>query len=382
MKSYLLLVFSIMLMSVMPKENGYKNPHAPYKSDHPSLPIGSPAPPFSLPGTDGKIYTLESFAKAQVLVIIFTCNHCPTAQAYEDRIVQLTKDYTSKNVALVAIMPNDPSSINLDELGYTDMGDSYDEMKLRAKEKNFNFPYLYDGDNEKVALAYGPIATPHVYIFDKQRILRYSGRIDDTEKPTKTPAVMDARNAINELLAGKPVTVPTTKVFGCSIKWAEKSNWIEKSKAAWAKEPVTLDTINEQGIRELVQNHSDKLRLINVWATWCGPCVTEFPEFITMNRMYRKRDFEFISISADELTKQNKALQFLQKQEASTKNYIFSGDSKYKLIEAIDPKWPGALPYTMLVEPGGKIVYAKEGIIDPAEMKKRIVENPTIGRYY
>jgi thiol-disulfide isomerase/thioredoxin len=150
----------------------------------------------------------------------------------------------------------------------------------------------------------------------------------------------------------------------------------------WAKEPVTLDTIGEQGIRELVQNHSDKLRLINVWATWCGPCVSEFPEFITMNRMYRKRDFEFISISADEPAKQNKALQFLQKQEASSKNYIFNGDNKYKLIEAIDPKWPGALPYTLLVEPGGKIVFAKEGAIDPAELKKAIVEDSYVGRYY
>jgi len=279
-------------------------------------------------------------------------------------------------------MPNDPTSINLDELGYTDMGDSFDEMKLRAKEKNFNFPYLFDGENEKVSLAYGPIATPHAFIFDKNRILRYSGRIDDMEKPTKTPTVMDARLAIDELLAGKAVSVPTTKVFGCSIKWAEKSNWIDKSKASWAKEPVTLDSISEQGIKDLLQNHSDKLRLINVWATWCGPCVTEFPEFITMNRMYRKRDFEFISISADETAKENKALQFLQRQQASTKNYIFSGESKYKLIEAIDPKWQGALPYTLLVEPGGKIVFAKEGIIDPAELKKAIVENKYIGRYY
>jgi thiol-disulfide isomerase/thioredoxin len=267
-------------------------------------------------------------------------------------------------------------------LGYTDMGDSFDEMKLRAKEKNFNFPYLFDGENEKVSLAYGPIATPHVFIFDKNRKLRYSGRIDDMEKPTKTPTAMDARVAIDELLAGKSVSVPTTKVFGCSIKWAEKSNWIDKAKANWAKEPVTLDSISESGIKDLLQNHSDKLRLINVWATWCGPCVTEFPEFITMNRMYRKRDFEFVSISADEMAKENKALQFLQKQQASTKNYIFSGESKYKLIEAIDPKWQGALPYTLLVEPGGKIVFAKEGIIDPAELKKAIVENKYIGRYY
>jgi thiol-disulfide isomerase/thioredoxin len=382
MKAFLLIFSSLILFSVMGMDTGNTGLHFRFTSDHPSLPIGSPAPPFSLPGTDGKTYSLTSFDKSDILVIIFTCNHCPTAQAYEDRIIQLTNDYAAKKVSVIAIMPNDPSSINLDELGYTDMGDSFEEMKLRAKEKKFNFPYLYDGENEKVALAYGPIATPHVFIFDKKRILRYSGRIDNIEKPTKTPTERDARNAIDDLLAGKPVSVPSTKVFGCSIKWSEKSSWIDKAKVEWAKEPVSLDSIDEKGIRKLVQNHSDKLRLINVWATWCGPCVAEFPEFITMNRMYRKRDFEFISISADGIEKQKKALQYLQKQEASTKNYIFSGDDNYKLIDAIDPKWPGALPYTILVEPGGKIVYAKEGAIDPAELKKAIVEDQYIGRYY
>jgi thiol-disulfide isomerase/thioredoxin len=353
-----------------------------FPGDHKTLPIGSPAPDFSLPGTDGKTYSLASFSGAEVLVVVFTCNHCPTAQAYEDRIIQLASDYAPKHVAVVAIMPNNPQSINLDELGYTDMGDSFEEMKVRAREKNFNFPYLYDGDAEKAAQAYGPVATPHVFIFDKNRILRYSGRIDDMEKPTKTPSQRDTRNAIEALLAGKPVPVATTKVFGCSIKWAEKSDWINRAKAAWAKEPVSLDTIGEAGLRELLQNHSGKLRLINVWATWCGPCVTEFPEFISINRMYRRRDFEFISISADEPSKQDKALEFLQQQQASSRNYIFNGDNKYKLVEAIDPNWSGALPYTLLVEPGGKIVFAKEGLIDPFELKKAIVDNRFIGRYY
>ena len=351
-------------------------------SDHKTLPIGAAAPDFSLPGVDGKIYTLASFKKADVLVIVFTCNHCPTAQAYEDRLIQLTTDYAPKNVSVLAIMPNDPTSINLDELGYTDIGDSYDEMKIRAANKHFNFPYLYDGKTEAASLAYGPIATPHVFIFDKNRKLQYSGRIDDMEKPSKTPDQLDARKAIDDLLAGKPVSTPTTKVFGCSIKWAEKSDWIEKSKVEWSKEPVSLDTLGVAGLKELLKNNTDKLRLINVWATWCGPCVTEFPEFITMNRMYRKRDFEFVSISADDPSKKDKALQYLKKQEASTTNYIFSGDNKYKLIEAIDPNWQGALPYTILVEPGGKIVYSKQGPIDPAEMKKVVVENKYIGRYY
>jgi thiol-disulfide isomerase/thioredoxin len=297
-------------------------------------------------------------------------------------LIKLTSDYASKGVAVVAISPNDPKSIRLDELGYTDLSDSFEEMKIRSQQKGYNFPYLYDGDTETASMAYGPIATPHVFVFDEERKLRYNGRIDDTEKPTKTPNSTDARNAIEALLSNTEIAVKTTKVFGCSVKWAEKGDWIEKAKADWASEPVTLELITEAGIKDLLKNNSDKLRLINVWATWCGPCVTEFPDFITMNRMYRGRDFEFITISADEPTKKEKALQFLKKKQASNTNYIFSIDDKYKLIEAIDPKWQGALPYTILVEPGGKIVYAKQGPIDPVKMKMMIVENALVGRYY
>ena len=349
---------------------------------HPTLAIGASAPAFTLKGVDGKTYTLQSFKDAKFLAIVFTCNHCPTAQAYEDRIIKLTSDYAAKGVKVIAIMPNDPKSISLDELGYTDMSDTFAEMKLRAAQKHFNFPYLYDGGTQAVARAYGPIATPHIFIFDKDRKLRYNGRIDDVEKPTKTPNTFDARDAINALLAGKEVTEKTTKVFGCSIKWTEKSNWIDKAREEWAKEPVSLNPIDVAGIKDLLKNKTDKVRLINVWATWCGPCVTEYPEFIAMNRMYRRRDFEFISISADDPAKKNKALKFLQDNQSSATNYIFSVDNKYKLIEAIDPNWQGALPYTLLIEPGGKIVYSKQGAIDPPQLKKAIVDNSYIGRYY
>ncbi|MGC4036545.1 MAG: redoxin family protein [Chitinophagaceae bacterium] len=352
------------------------------KEEHRTLAIGEKAPDFKLPATDGKQYSLSSFADADILVIIFTCNHCPTAQAYEDRIIQLVNDYKNKKVSVVAIMPNDPRSVQLSELGYTDLGDSFEEMKIRATEKKFNFPYLYDGDHETTANAYGPVATPHVFIFDKERKLRYQGRIDDVEKPTKTPENFDTRNAIDALLANKPVPVETTKVFGCSIKWAEKEDLNKIADEEWSKEPVELDTINVTGVKDLVKNNTDKIRLINIWATWCGPCIVEYPQFITINRMYRGRDFEFISISADDADKKEKALRFLKQKNSAVKNYIFTGENKYKLIDAIDPKWQGALPYTILVEPGGKIVYSKLGAIKSAELKKIIVENKYIGRYY
>jgi thiol-disulfide isomerase/thioredoxin len=348
---------------------------------HETLKIGSAAPDFSLKGVDEKIYNLNSFKDARVLAIVFTCNHCPTAQAYEDRIIQLTADYTNKNVAIVAIMPNDPASLRLDELDFSDLGDSYTEMKIRAKEKKFNFPYLYDGDSETASRAYGPIATPHIFVFDRERKLRYEGRVDDMENPFRTPNSTDARNAIDALLGDREVTVKTTKVFGCSVKWSEKKDLVEKSRQAWAKEPVRLDLISEDSIKNMMKNPSGKLRLINLWSMGSEASKKEFPEFITINRMYRDRDFEFISVSVDEPGNQGKVLQFLQLQQASNSNYLFSTNDKEKMLRAIELPWQGDLPYTLLVEPGGKVVYTKVGAIDPATLKSTIVNNHLLGRF-
>ena len=348
-------------------------------TDPVTLPIGSKAPAFSLPGIDGKTYTLKSFATSKILAIVFTCNHCPTAQAYEDRIKALVTDYKKKGVTLIAINPNYPAAVALDELGYSDMGDSFAEMKQRAKDKAYNFPYLFDGVTETISRQYGPMATPHIFIFDQQRILQYTGRLDASEKPG-TANAEDVRRALDELLDGKPVTLAKTKTFGCSVKWKEKSDWAIKAPLIWAREEVKLDMIDEDAMKMLIKNNTDKVKLINVWATWCGPCVNELPDFITMNRMYRNREFELITISADLPERRAKALTLLKKMEASNTNYLFNSTDKYKLIELIDAEWQGALPYTLLISPGGKILYRKQGAINVAEMKKRIVEQ--IGRYY
>ena len=144
-----------------------------------TLEIGSRAPDFTLPGVDGRDYSLKDFDQSAVLVLVFTANHCPTAQAYEDRIKVLAADYRGRGVAVAAISCNDPLALRLDELGYTDMSDTFEEMQIRARDKGFDFPYLYDGETQKVSLAYGPASTPHVFIFDRERKLRYCGRIDN-----------------------------------------------------------------------------------------------------------------------------------------------------------------------------------------------------------
>jgi peroxiredoxin len=342
------------------------------------LEIGQAAPSFELPGVDGKIHRLEDFADAKVLVVVFTCNHCPTAQAYEDRIIQMHADYKDRGVALVAISPNDAKAVRLDELGYTDVGDSLEDMKIRAKDKKFSFPYLYDGEKQKVSMEYGALATPHVFIFDAGRKLRYEGRVDDSD--IREVQSHDARNAIDALLAGNPVPVEKTRVFGCSTKWSDKRQSAVDSIKKWNAEPVSLDTIDEAGVKALAENKTDRLRVINVWATWCGPCVGELEELVTINRMYRKRRFEMITISLDELARRDQALKTLTESHVSSTNYLFTGENRDKFAEALDREWPGPVPYTILVAPSGKVIYRKVNEIDPLELKKAIVDH--LGRTY
>jgi len=135
-----------------------------------------------------------------------------------------------------------------------------------------------------------------------------------------------------------------------------------------------------KGIKELVRNDSGKLRLVNVWATWCGACVVEFDELVEINRMYRGRKFEMITISGDSPEKKDKTLSFLKKKQASCKNYLFEPDDLYLLMESVDKESLGGMPYTLLIKPGGKIIYRRLGMIDPLELKRAIVEE--LGRYY
>lgn len=341
---------------------------------HPTLAIGSSAPDFALPGIDGKTHKLSDYAASKVLAIVFTCNHCPTAQLYEPRIKKLAADYANKGVALVAIQPNNPNAIRLDELGYTDVSDSLAEMKIRAAYRHFNFPYLYDGETQSVSRAYGPKATPHVFIFDQQRKLRYEGRIDNSQRESLVKT-QDARNAINALLAGQPVQVAHTGVFGCSTKWISK----EASRAEEMKkieaEPVRLDMASADDLKKLRANPTGKVLLVNFWATWCGPCVHEFPDIETTYRMYRLRDFDLVMVSTNMPDEKAGVMKVLEREHASSRNLLFGSTDTYAMQAAFDPKWESGVPYTVLLAPDGKVLYREEGEVDILKLRRIILAN-------
>jgi len=174
--------------------------------------VGDKVTDFKLMNVDGKTVSLADYKDASGIIVVFTCNHCPFAKAYEQRIQDLNKKYASKGYPVVAISPNDKDIVP---------EDSYEEMQKHAKEKGYDFPYLYD-ETQETAKAFGATRTPHVYILKKEKdnlTVKYIGAIDDN---TNDPAAVKTRyveNALAELMKGKEVTVNSTKAIGCTIKW-------------------------------------------------------------------------------------------------------------------------------------------------------------------
>ena len=182
-----------------------------------TLSLGAPAVDFDLPAVDGKNYSLASFREARALVVVFTCNHCPAAIGTQDRLIALCREYAPKGVAVVAISSNE-------DRNHPD--DSFEKMKQRAQEKGFPFPYLRD-ESQETALAYGALRTPHFYVFDEHRRLRYTGRMDDNPYDAAQATQPDLRNALAALLGGKKPPVEATNPIGCNVKWQGKdAHWM------------------------------------------------------------------------------------------------------------------------------------------------------------
>ena len=336
------------------------------------LAIGSAAPAFSLPGIDGRTYTLESFKSSPLLAVVFTAVHCPTAEVYEERLKSLVQDYRSKGVAFAVIQPNNAKALRLDEMGYTDLGDSLEDMKVRAAHRSFNFPFLYDGETQEISRLYGPVATPHLFLFDKERRLRYHGRLDSNPRETLA-TIPYARHAIDAVLEGKPVAVEKTPAIGCSVKWLEKSKSHDAEQASFAKEPVPLEKISIDQVKALRKNAGAKTLLVNFWATWCGPCVEEFPDLQNTWRMYRKRPFELVTVAVNYPDEEPAVRKFLDGMHASTKNYLPATMDPSALVQAFDPDWNGGVPHSVVIGPDGTVLYKSSGRIDILKARRTIL---------
>ena len=396
------LFLSILLCVACPQSQAEpaKSPDKPisklHANDIQDLKIGDAAPDFKLLGIDDKRHTLGDYRAAKVLMVAFISNHCPDSHAAEARIKKLIRDMPAGQFSLVAINPNSPDGLSIDELGFSKYNDGFDDMKKYAADEEFNFPYLYDGETQAIAKAYGCLATPHVFVFDAERKLRYKGQFDDSRFADEaTVTSQDARHAVEALLAGKPVPVEITKPHGCSTKRLDKKDLVSKKVEKWDKTPVDVGLIDAAGVAGLRKNGTSKMRLFNVWATTCAPCVAEFPELVTTARKFGLRDFELITISTDDPKDSAKVKAFLEKRGAglldrlkpslkaegrTTNSYIFKDADTNALRKALDPEWPGAIPHTVLVGTNGEILWRHNGAVNGEELRTVILEK--MGRFY
>ena len=239
------------------------------------------------------------------------------------------------------------------------------------------------------------MATPHVFIFDRELRLRYKGRWDDSGQfDDASVKSHDAVQAVDALLAGKPVPVAVTRPMGCSTKWREKKPMAAQVHAAWAAAPVVVETIDAAGLAKLRANVGDRVRVFNVWATWCAPCVQEFPDLVAISRQFDMRNVDLITLSLDKLTDQPKVEAFLTKQQAgvsrkglsaaknegrATNHYIFKGTAD-ELAAALDPAMQGPIPHTLVVAPGGKVLMRHTGVIERLKVVEVILDE--INRFY
>lgn len=329
------------------------------QANPPALAAGSAAPDFDLPGVDGKRYALKDFASSKVLLVLFNTVHCPTSQKYEERIGRLVGDYRDKGVGVAVISPSDPLAVRPDELGYTDLDDSFESMKLRAKDRKYNYPFLYDGETQAASRAYGPAATPHAFLFDSERKLRYAGRIDDNDAPERVKS-HDLRNAIEALLQGRDVPVAQTRPRGCSTKWSTKRDSVKTYLEKIAKEPVAVEEGAVDAVTSLLRNDSGKARVLLLWTEPDGRALADFAQ---MYHWYRRRKVEFIAVALAGADRREKVEAALRKECASHRNLLVSPEAAEGLA---------APPAIMVLSPSGEVVFKQKGGIDALEARRAV----------
>ena len=330
------------------------------------LTVGAAAPEFELNDLAGQPHSLKSY-RGKATIVAFISARCPISNLYKDRIKAVADEYTRRGVNFVAINSSADETV--------------DEVRAYAEDNKLGFTILKDEGNV-VADAYAAERTPKVYVIDGEGVLRYRGRIDNSQN-MRLVKQNDLRVALDELLAGKPVTVADTQAMGCIIKRTQDlaqsktakpapGKTTQASKPAPAKPSATATAsmpkvapLKPAAFAGMIKASAGKVVVVNFWATWCGPCVAEFPEFVKLDNEYKtKGGVRFVHITADDMTDLKKAVAFLKEQKSNADQFIQDTEDPQEMIDVVFKDWQGVLPATFVYDKTGKMVFHRLGIID------------------
>ncbi|MBX3276766.1 MAG: redoxin domain-containing protein [Acidobacteria bacterium] len=313
--------------------------------------LGQPAPEFALKDLSGRVHRLSDY-RDKPAVIAFISAKCPVSNDYNERLRAFAEQYTSKGVTVLGINSSSDETVEM--------------IREHAERHGFGFPVLKDEGNA-VADAYGAVRTPEVYATDGRGILRYHGRIDNSRDPSRIRR-SELREAVEALIAGKDVATPEAKAFGCLIKRAQTSMFEGlKTKVSAQGNASAIKLIKPAGYAPLVKETTGagKVLVVNFWATWCGPCVAEFPEFVELDHVYRSKGVRFVGISADEVSDlQSKVAPFVKEKKVGFEIFVQDVEDPQDMIDVVDKKWEGTLPATFVYDKKGEPVLIRYGIIN------------------
>ncbi len=365
-------------------------PNAQSRTDIIAPAIGQSAPEFTLKDFDDKTHSFKDH-RGRIAVVVFLSTECPFSNAYLERLRAIAGDYSKKNVTILGVNSNP--------------AESPDQVREHALKNKLDFTILKD-EGSRVADAYGATRTPEAFVVDGSGVLRYRGRIDNAKELARVKR-NDLREALDEMIAGKPVSVAETKAFGCPIKMIKKNNAVSSSKqsgseetgvnsprfansfvpqkskaptkrvaAPGAKAPAATPNVallKPADFNKYKDSMKGKVLVINFWATWCGPCVAEFPEFVALDKKYRDQGVKIVGISADEITDiKRKVIPFIKAKKVTFDIVVQETDDPQEMIDVVYKDWQGTLPATFVYDKQGNMVYKRIGIIDRDELVAEI----------
>jgi peroxiredoxin len=320
------------------------------------LAVGQPAPNFSLTDLNGKTHTLNEY-RGKIVAIAFIATQCPISNDYNSRMRAIAEEYSGKNIILLGINSNFNESIK--------------EIKSHAARNKLSFPILKDEGN-KIADVYGAQRTPELFVIDAEGVLRYHGRIDNSRDVRRVNR-RDLREALNEMIAGKPVSVSEGKAFGCPIKRIQNAKALKAAEASVRNFEPKIGTIKPLDFKKFKDAAKGKVLIINFWATWCGPCVAEFPEFVAIDAKYREKGVKLVGISADDFADiKPKVIPFIKEQKAMFDILVQDAEDPQDMIDVVDKNWLGTLPATFVYDKQGNPIYTRYGIIDRDQLVEAI----------
>jgi peroxiredoxin len=313
--------------------------------------VGQPAPDFTLADLSGKTHSLKDY-RGKIVVVGFISARCPISNAYKDRIRAIADEYAKRGVTFLGVNSNADESI--------------EEARAYAAKNRLDFTILKDEGNV-VADAYAAERTPKTYLIDGEGVVRYQGRIDNSQNPQMVKRD-DLREALNEMLSGKPISVAETRALGCLIKRVQDAKAIPAVAPANTKAPQAepkVGTLKPVDFAKFKDSAKGKVLVLNFWATWCGPCVAEFPELVALDAKYRDKGMKLVGITADEAEDvRPKVIPFIKKHQVKFDIIRQDTDDPEEMMSQITKDWNGVIPATFVYDKQGNLAYTRFGIID------------------